>query len=82
MMYQLRKNEGLERKLQGIRTVFERCYKSGLILGVFFGIILGNLGSFAAPLFRVRNGRFWVVGLQVDLQTGLAFFKNWTCKSG
>lgn len=47
-----------------------------------FGIILGYSGSFRAPLFCAQNGRFWVVDLQVDLQTGLAFLKNWTCKSG
>ena len=45
----------------------------------------GNLwvfGELSGSLFCVQNGRFWVVDLQVDLQTGLAFFKNWTCKSG
>ena len=50
--------------------------------GGILGIILGYSGSLLAPLFGARNGRFWVVDLQVDLQTGLAFFKNWTCKSG
>lgn len=48
----------------------------------FLGVIYGYSGSFRAPLFCAKNGRFWVVDLQVDLQTGLAFFKNWTCKSG
>lgn len=43
---------------------------------------MGIWGAFGLPLFCAQNGRFWVVGLQVDLQTGLAFFKNWTCKSG
>ena len=43
---------------------------------------MGYSGSLLAPLFCARNGHFRVVDLQVDLQTGLAFFKNWTCKSG
>lgn len=43
---------------------------------------MGIWGAFGLPLFCAQNGRFWVVDLQVDLQTGLAFFKNWTCKSG
>lgn len=45
----------------------------------------GNLwifGELSGSLFCAQNGRFWVVDLQVDLQTGLAFFENWTCKSG
>ena len=42
---------------------------------------MGIWGAFGLP-FCAQNGRFWVVDLQVDLQTGLAFFKNWTCKSG
>lgn len=81
-MYQLRKNEGLERNFRGARTVFERCYKPGLILGVFLGLFWVIRGALRLPFFCARNGRFWVVDLQVDLQTGLAFFKNWTCKSG
>lgn len=85
-MYQPRKNEGLERNFRGIRTRFERCYKPGSVLGVFFGIILGYLGSFAAPLFCARNGRFWVVGLQLGLQlglqTGVTFSEKWGYKSG
>ena len=45
----------------------------------------GNLwvfGELSGSPFCTPNGRFWVVDLQVDLQTGLAFFENWTCKSG
>ena len=81
-MYQPGKNEGLERNFRGIRTGFERCYKPGLILEVFLGVILGYSGSFAAPLFYARNGRFWVVGLQLGLQTGVTFLKKWGYKSG
>ena len=43
---------------------------------------MGIWGAFQAPLFCAPNCRFSVVDLQADLQTGLAFFLNWTCKSG
>lgn len=80
-MYQLRKNDGLERNFRGVRTVFERCYKPGSVLGLFW-VIWGYLGSFGAPLFCARNGRFWVVGLQLGLQTGVTFSEKWGYKSG
>lgn len=50
-MYQPRKNEGLERNFRGIRTVFERCYKPGLILGVFFGLFWVIWGALRLPFF-------------------------------
>ena len=61
-MYQPRKNEGLERNFRGIRTVFERCYKPGSVLGVFLGIILGYSGSFAAPLFWYARHELILMG--------------------
>lgn len=50
-MYQPGKNEGLERNFRGIRTVFERCYKPGVILGVFFGLFWGIWGALWLPFF-------------------------------
>ena len=45
----------------------------------------GNLwvfGELSGSFFCVQNGRFWVVGLQVGLQTGVTFLEKWGYKSG
>lgn len=42
---------------------------------------MGIWGAFGLPFF-VKNGRFWVVGLQVGLQTGVTFLEKWGYKSG
>ena len=80
-MYQLGKNEGLERNFRGVRTVFERCYKPGVILRVFLGLFWVIRGALRLPFFCARNGRFWVVGLQLGLQTGVTFSEKWGYKS-
>lgn len=69
-MYQPGKNEGLERNFRGVRTVFERCYKPRLILGVFLGLFWVIRGALRLPFFLcVQNGRFWVrVTLRVTVK--------------
>ena len=81
-MYQPRKNEGLELNFRGIRTVFERCYKPGVILGLFLGLFWVIWGALRLPFFCARNGRFWVVEGQVEGQTGGTFSEKWRDKSG
>lgn len=39
-------------------------------------------GELSGSLFCAQNGRFWVVGLQVGLQTGVTFLEKWGYKSG
>lgn len=68
-MYQPGKNEGLELNFRGIRTVFERCYKPGVILGLFLGLFWVIRGALRLPFFCARNGRFWVrVTLRVTVK--------------
>ena len=43
---------------------------------------MGIWGAFGLPFFVPKNGHFWVVGLQVGLQTGVTFLEKWGYKSG
>lgn len=48
-------------------------------------LLEGNLwvfGELSGSPFLCQNGRFWVVGLQVGLQTGVTFLEKWGYKSG
>lgn len=48
-------------------------------------LLEGNLwvfGELSGSPFCAQNGRFWVVGLQVGLQTGVTFLEKWGYKSG
>lgn len=43
---------------------------------------MGIWGAFGFPFFVPKMVDFWVVGLQVGLQTGVTFLKKWGYKSG